>query len=161
MKLRTVLSTLLAWLIVSSAFAAKLEKNWGLATTKNETGVIEKTIRYRSEMPTWVKKGSYKAVVVLSWPTSNKVGLPSKEEASVHEAFEIRTRAAEEAAKAGVLATVITGDGKVEWMYYAKTHEEFIKVLNKSRVGQAPVPIDIQLKQGALWTKHLVIGDGK
>ena len=161
MKLRLVLGIVAALLIVQSAYAANIETTWSVATAKNRAGAVERTIRYRGGMPIWVKQGSYKAVVVLSWPTSNKTGMPSQEESILHQAFEARTRAAQEAAKAAVLATVISGDGKVEWMYYARTHQEFIKVLNKSRVGQPSFPIAIQLKQDPLWTKHLVIGDGK
>lgn len=161
MKSALVLGIVSALLLVQSAYAAKLETSWSVATAKNQAGAVERTIRYRGGMPVWVQKGSYKTVVVLSWPSSTSVGMPSTEESTLHRAFELRTRNAQEAAKAGVLATVITGDGKVEWMYYARSNEEFMTVLNKSRAGQLPVPITVEFKQAPLWTTRLTIGDGK
>ena len=95
--------------------------------TKDSTGGVRRIIRYRSELPDWVHRSSYGALVVISWAIVSQSGLPTKRESQLHYAFEDGLQAAEEGERVGVLAVVATGEGKVEWYYLARSHDLFIR----------------------------------
>jgi len=46
----------------------------------------------------------------------------------------------------GVLTAIVTGNGVVEWQYYAPTHEEFMKNLNETLATRPRYPITIALQ---------------
>jgi len=91
---------------------------------------------------------------VISWPIASQSGMPTKRESQIHYAFEDRLQAAEESERAGVLASVVTGEGKVEWYYLARSHDLFMRVLNKALEGKPRLPIAISLEQDPEWSTY-------
>lgn len=91
---------------------------------------------------------------MISWPNASQSGLPTKRESQLHYAFEDGLQAAEESERAGVLAAVATGEGKVEWYYLARSHDPFMRVLNKVLDGKPRLPIAISLEQDPEWSTY-------
>ncbi|MDB0527806.1 DUF695 domain-containing protein [Ralstonia solanacearum] len=148
------LSATLAVAVSSLSFAGQDEKVWDVAVAKDSAGNVRRIVRYRSEMPNWVQRPSFGALVVISWPNVNQAGMPTKRESELHYAFEDGLQAAEERNRAGVLAAVVTGDGKVEWYYLARSHDEFMRVLNEALQGKPRLPITISLEQDPEWSMY-------
>lgn len=125
---------------------------WDVFMARSTTGSANKIIRFRSELPPWANKSQFGALVVITWPVTSADGMPTKKDSKLHYPFEDLLQDAEEVEKAGFLAAVVSGGGKVEWFYYAKTHDEFMAILNKSLKTQPQVPISISLEQDASWS---------
>lgn len=148
------LSATLAFAVGSFSFAAQDEKVWDVAAAKDPAGNVRRIVRHRSEMPSWVQRPSFGALVVISWPNVNQAGMSTKRESEQHYAFEDGLQAAEEHNRTGVLAAVVTGDSKVEWYYLARSHDEFMRVLNKTLQGKPRLPITISLEQDPEWSMY-------
>ncbi|APF85631.1 DUF695 domain-containing protein [Ralstonia solanacearum] len=148
------LSATLAVAVSSLSFAAQEEKVWDVAAAKDPAGNVRRIVRYRSEMPNWVQRPSFGALIVISWPNANQAGMPTKGESERHYTFEDGVQAAEERDRAGVLAAVVTGEGKVEWYYLARSHDEFMRVLNKTMQGKPRLPITISLEKDPQWSVY-------
>ncbi|EKZ95366.1 hypothetical protein D769_30619 [Cupriavidus sp. HMR-1] len=80
--------------------------------------------------------------------------MPTKSESQLHYAFEDGLQAAEESERSGVLAAVATGEGKVKWYYLARSHDLFMRVLNKALDGKSRLPIAISLDQDPEWSTY-------
>ncbi|XYJ92685.1 DUF695 domain-containing protein (plasmid) [Cupriavidus necator] len=89
---------------------------------------------------------------MISWPNASQSGMPTKSESLLHYTFEDGLQAAEESERAGVLAAVVTGEGKVEWYYFAGSHDVFMRVLNTALEGKPRLPIAISLEQDPEWS---------
>ncbi|MGC5989660.1 DUF695 domain-containing protein [Ralstonia pseudosolanacearum] len=148
------LSATLAVAVSSLSFAAQDDKVWDVASAKDSAGNLRRIVRHCSVMPNWVQRTSFGALVVISWPNVSEPGMPTKRESELHYAFEDELQAAEERDRTGVLAAVVTGDGKVEWYYLARSHDEFMRVLNKTLQGKPHFPIAISLEQDPEWSMY-------
>lgn len=154
MKRRDLLITLMAMPVGSRPLAARDANAWEVSLARNKSGDTKKIVRYRSAIPGWVTQSRFPSLVVISWPTASVNGMPAKDESTLHYAFEDTLLSAEEREKTGWLAGVATGEGKVEWLYYAKSHDEFMTVLNRALHGQPRLPIAISLEQDPGWTMY-------
>ncbi|GAA0818694.1 hypothetical protein GCM10009079_22070 [Ralstonia mannitolilytica] len=70
----------LAVVASSFSFAAQDEKVWDVLAAKDSAGNVRRIIRHRSEMPSWVQRRSFGALVVISWPNADHAGMPTKRE---------------------------------------------------------------------------------
>jgi len=148
------LTATFAFAVCTVAFAAPDEKAWDLLAAKDSAGNVRRIVRYRSDLPNWVQKASFGSLVVISWPNGHPGGMPTKGESEQHYAFEDGLQAAEERDRTGVLAAAVTGEGKVEWYYLARSHDEFMRVLNKTLQGKPRLPISISLEQDPEWSMY-------
>lgn len=87
--------------------------------------------------------------------------MPTKVESEQHYAFEDGLQAAEERDRTGVLAAAVTGEGKVEWYYLARSHDEFMRVLNKTLQGKPRLPITISLEKDPQWSAYRSLAGGR
>ena len=53
-----------------------------------------------------------------------------------------------------VLALVSTGENLREWIFYAKTEQEFLAALNKALTGQPRFPIEIHAGRDSQWSSY-------
>lgn len=104
---------------------------------------------------------SFGALIVISWPSVSQTGMPTKVESEQHYAFEDGLQAAEERDRTGVLAAAVTGEGKVEWYYLARSHDEFMRVLNKTLQGKPRLPITISLEKDPQWSAYRSLAGGR
>lgn len=155
------LSAAMAFAIGSFAHAAQDEKVWEVAAAKDSAGNVRRIVRYRSEMPNWVQQPSFGALIVISWPNVNQAGMPTRGESEQHYTFEDGLQAAEEHDRTGVLAAAVTGESKVEWYYLARSHDEFMRVLNKTLRGRPRLPITISLEKDPQWSVYRRLAGGR
>lgn len=146
------LTATLAFAVRTVASAAPEEKAWEVLAAKDSAGNVRRIVRYRSDLPTWVQKASFASLVVISWPSGTPGGMPTKGESEQHYAFEDSLQAAEERERIAVLAAAVTGEGKVQWYYLARSHDEFMRVLNKTLQGKPRLPITISLEKDPQWS---------
>jgi hypothetical protein len=138
--LKRILSSLVAVAAASGSSAQPTSNTWKVASTPDHALVV----RYRAAFPDWVSRRVWSNLVAR------------------HYEFEDTLQNAVESAHVGVLAIVITGEGRVEWLYYTPSHEQFMATLNTALNGKPALPLEISLEKDPDWINYTdYAGQGK
>lgn len=150
--LRKLLSILAAALGVASGPAQSQDGGWAVGKAEDDGKPL--LIRYRETPPAWVNRSTLPKLVAITWKLANPGGLPTREESERTYDFEDTVSAAVESARLGVLTLIVTGNGTVEWQFYAANHEEFMKTLNQALASKPKLPIAIALQDDPEWSAY-------
>jgi hypothetical protein len=127
---------------------------WATATSKHETNGRMIVFRFAKDFRAGFDKGSLPDRVTLVWRYTSDSGLPVVVERQAMDRMEDSLEAALDRAGSAVLALVTTGGGVREWVYYVKSEQQFVKLLNHALAGSARFPIEIQTARDAQWAKY-------
>ncbi|MBH9579745.1 DUF695 domain-containing protein [Inhella proteolytica] len=140
--------------MVSLAHAEEPEKAWSLVTSKQESTGRAIIFRYLSEFPAGFSRAAYPDRVILVWRYQSSSGMPEQRERQRMDLLEDFLGPAVEANSKAKLVLVSTGENLREWIYYAKSEDEFIAKLNIALRGQPAFPIEIHAAPDPTWTSY-------
>ncbi|HEY0140200.1 MAG TPA: DUF695 domain-containing protein [Thermoanaerobaculia bacterium] len=122
---------------------------WSMVTArKPETGQVA-VFRVRFAKPARPDLPSLVWAIVIEWPYDGDQ-MPPAEVNAAQQRFE---QAADPLASSthSELVHVSTGMGMKEWIFYARTREQFMKELNELLSGHPRYPLDIEFLEDPAW----------
>ena len=152
---KRIMSLLLALTATTGASGQSADDRWLLASTPDHALIV----RYRGVFPEWVSRKDWSSLVGITWRLKGKAAMPSKAESAQHYNFEEALQNAVEGAHVGVLAVIITGEGRVEWLYYTPSHDKFMAALNSALSGKPVLPLEISLEKDPDWSNYTDFSD--
>jgi len=149
---RRFLAAVAAMLGFISSSATPQERGWDVLKG-NDSGQLL-VIRHLSALPSWAGRAAFPKLVAVTWRLENAGQMPTKAESKQTYEFEDLLSAAVETQRVGLLTTVVTGNGVVEWQYYATSHESFMATLNKALSSLPKYPVSIALQEDPTWSAY-------
>ena len=129
---------------------SEVETGWSIVSVRNpetgETGVL----RVRFSKPDRPDLASLVWAIVIHWPYESDQQMPPAEVNAAQQAFEAALDPLASSSHSE-LVHVSTGMGLKEWIYYARTREEFMDELNKLLSGHPRYPLDIEFFEDPGW----------
>ena len=114
---------------------------WAIATAEFEEGTA--IFRVRTDTPSEPNADQYTHAVVIRWEYgADENGMPDSVTKEAMDLFEDYTAPLQESGK-GFLVLVSTGLELREWVYYAKSTNEFMDAFNGLLAGKPRFPIEI------------------
>jgi Family of unknown function (DUF695) len=149
---RRFLAAVAAMLGVISSSATPQERGWDVLKGNDSGHPL--VIRHLSAVPSWAGRAEFPKLVAVTWRLENAGQMPTKAESKQTYEFEDLLSAAVESQRVGLLTTVVTGNGVVEWQYYATSHESFMATLNKALSSRPKYPVSIALQEDPTWSAY-------
>ena len=116
---------------------------WSIGTAKEAKSGRQLIARYRSFQPTNIKSSDYPHPIAFSWQFESETGMPSKNVKQRMNYLEETFEKVLESANAGFLIGLVTGNGRAEWLFYARDRDEFMHLLNSSFPSGEMFPINV------------------
>ncbi|MEK8031598.1 DUF695 domain-containing protein [Ideonella sp. DXS29W] len=110
--------------------------------------------RYRSEFGPSFTRSSYPERIVITWNYQSVEGMPSRAERESMDRMEDLLAPYVEQASISVLVWVSTGEGVREWVYYAKSKDEFMNKVDEALRGHHRFPVQFKLWKDPQWTRY-------
>jgi hypothetical protein len=123
--------------------------DWNIISVKHPETGEGAVLRVRFSKPARPDLASLVWAVIIQWTYGGKQ-MPSPEVNEAQLAFEA---ALDPLASSGhsELVHVSTGLGLKEWIFYARTREEFMDELNELLAGHPRYPLDIEFEEDPAW----------
>ena len=137
-----------------------MAKTWGTATSKNEATGRVIIFRFIDGFDQGFERGHQPVRVIIVWKYKGNKGMPVQSEREHMDAMENLLQPIVEADRFSSLALVSTGDDLREWIYYAKSEDEFFARLNRALGGKPPFPIEIHASNDPAWANYQEFIDG-
>jgi len=145
----------LAALMLCSASAMPEEvTSWASAVSKQEGTGREIVFRYAKDFREGFQRSAFPDRVILVWKYKSESGMPLPTEREAMDRMEDLLEPLVEKSGTSVLALVSTGENLREWIFYAKTEQEFLAALNKVLTGQPRFPIEIHAGRDSQWSSY-------
>ncbi|WP_121456957.1 DUF695 domain-containing protein [Azonexus fungiphilus] len=145
----------LAALMLCSASAMPEEViSWATAVSKQEGTGREIVFRYAKDFREGFQRSAFPDRVILVWKYKSESGMPLPTEREAMDRMEDLLEPLVEKSGTSVLALVSTGENLREWIFYAKTEQEFLAALNKALTGQPRFPIEIHAGRDSQWSSY-------
>lgn len=146
---------LLAALTLSGAPVMSGEiTSWATATSKQEGTGRAIIFRYAREFRDGFKKSTFPDRVIVVWKYNSDSGMPVLKEREAMDRMEELLEPLVEKSGVSVLALVSTGENLREWIFYARTEQEFLAALNKALAGQPRFPIEVHAGRDPEWSSY-------
>lgn len=124
--------------------------DWSIVSARNpETGEAA-VFRVRFSKPNRPDLASLLWAIVIQWPYESDQQMPPPEVNAAQQAFEAALDPLAPSSHSE-LVHVSTGMGLKEWIFYARSREEFMGELNDLLSGQPRYPIDIEFFEDPNW----------
>lgn len=149
---RRFLAAVAAKLGIFSSSSSPQARGWDVSKGNDSGHPL--VIRHLSNLPSWAGKSNLPKLVAITWRLENVGQMPTKPESEQTYEFEDLLSEAVESQRIGLLTTVVTGNGVVEWQYYAANHESFMATLNKALSTRPKYPISIALQEDSTWSAY-------
>ena len=131
------------------------ERVWGGAVLRHRRRAI--VARYLEVLPAGLEPATQPDRVILRWAYEGESGMPSEIEQVRMDRLGDQLAAAVEPDGLATLVAVSVGDGRCEWLFYARAQREFIGRLNDVlRTTGGKPPIQIELARDPQWTMYRV-----
>lgn len=124
------------------------------ATSTHATNGRVIVFRFVKEFRAGFRKESLPDRIILVWRYESGTGLPATAEREAMDRLEDLLAPAVEKAGVSMLTLVSTGENLREWIYYAKSEEEFLQALNDALVKQPRFPIEIHAAPDPKWSTY-------
>ncbi|HDY7993111.1 TPA: DUF695 domain-containing protein [Vibrio vulnificus] len=134
------------------ATAAPVEDRWSIGTA--EDGGRQLIVRYRATIPDGVLPFVYPNMIAITWKFESKSGMPSPAEKELMNVLEDSISNIVEPQEQAFLTVVVTGNGVCEWQFYAKDHQEFMRLMNEALAGKPIFPIQVSLQKDPEWVGY-------
>jgi len=124
--------------------------DWSIVSARNpETGQVA-VFRVRFSKPDRPDLASLVWAIVIQWPYESDQQMPPAEVNAAQQAFEAALDPLASSSQSE-LVHVSTGMGLKEWIFYARTREEFMNELNELLSGHPRYPIEIEFFEDPGW----------
>ena len=128
------------------------QRTWSTAISKDGDRAI--VFRYVSSFGPNNPKVVQPDRIILAWRFVSENGLPSTEECEQMDELEDGLSSLIEMEGFTTLALVSTGENLREWVFYAKSEDEFIERLNVVLSGAPIFPIEIHTGRDPDWSTY-------
>ena len=124
--------------------------DWSIVSAQNpETGDVA-VFRVRFAKPDRPDLASLVWAIVIQWPYESDQQMPPAEVNTAQQTFEAALDPLASSSHSE-LVHVSTGMGLKEWIFYARTREEFMDELNELLAGHPRYPLDIEFFEDPGW----------
>ena len=146
----------LAMTVMTASSPAHSESGrvWATAVSKNASNGRAIIFRYIKNFQTEFHRSDYPDRVILVWKYRSDSGMPSQAERQSMDRLEDLLSPVLEGPVLAALVLVSTGENRREWIYYAKSEQAFMAVLNKALTTQSRFPIEIHAAPDPAWTTY-------
>lgn len=151
---RLLVAIVVAMICATGSGAAEEGAVWSTAVSTRPTDGHRIIYRYRSVFGPSFKRSLYPDRVIISWSYQSAEGMPSKSEREAMDRMEDLLAPYVEQTSLSTLVLVSTGEGLREWVYYAKSQEEFMAKFNQALHGLPRFPINIDLWKDPEWKRY-------
>jgi hypothetical protein len=127
---------------------------WSTAIATRQSDGHRIVYRYRSEFGPTFERSRFPDRVIISWHYKSESGMPATAERESMDGMEDLLAPRVEQDAVSVLVLVSTGEGLREWVYYARSKEEFMGRMNKALQGLPRFPIEVDLWKDAEWSRY-------
>jgi len=112
--------------------------------------------RVRENIPAHVEIAQYPNLICVVWEYENKLGngLPDSEIAEQQAVFEEALDEFIDAGGANEHMVVVTGNGRKEWLWYAKNPDHWIEGFSAALSDHPPFPVEIQGYDAEGWQAY-------
>jgi len=140
-------------LCVAAAAAAATEVDvWATAISKQAGTDRQIVFRFAKSFRQGFQRPSYPDRVILVWKYKSQSGMPSTAEREAMDRMEDLLQPNVE--NSSILALVSTGENLREWIFYAKSEEQFLMSLNKALATQERFPIEVHAAPDPEWSSY-------
>ncbi len=131
------------------------EKDPWLVAETDEDGV-QMVYRVRQNIPAHVERSDFPHLVCVVWEFEPAVdnGMPGAEVAEQQALFEDALDGFIEKGGTSEHMVVVTGNGRKEWLWYAKDPDEWIEGFSEALADLPPFPVEIQGYEGENWKAY-------
>lgn len=158
--MKHALIAVIAALSCSAGIASEEGAVWSTAIATRPTDGHRVVYRYRSEFGPSFNRALYPDRVIIAWHFKSESGMPATAERESMDRMEDLLAPHVEQNAVATLVLVSTGDGLREWVYYARSKEEFMARMNKALQGLPRFPIDVDLWKDPEWTRYKAFTKG-
>lgn len=127
---------------------------WSTAIATRPSDGHRIVYRFRSEFRPAFQRTQYPDRVILIWRYESSQGMPSTSERELMDQMEDLLTPHVEQQGVSSLVIVSTGEGLREWIYYARSQQEFMAKLNEALHGVPRFPIEIDLWSDPEWKRY-------
>ena len=112
--------------------------------------------RVRQNIPKQVKPADYPHLICVVWEFEATVanGMPGSDVADQQAAFEDALDGFIEEAEMSEHMVVVTGNGRKEWLWYAKDADQWIEGFSDALGNLPPFPVEIQGYDAEEWVAY-------
>jgi hypothetical protein len=135
-------------------------QRFAIATATNHSTGRVVIFRYVQTFGPGFTKQTQPDRVILAWKYESEKGMPSVKERQRMDELEDALAPLVETEGFATLALVSTGEDLREWVYYARSQEEFLKRLNAALSGKPAFPIEIHADPDPSWTTYETFKSG-
>jgi hypothetical protein len=147
---RYFLAVALGVLMIGQASA----QEWATAVSKHKTEDRAVVFRYVKSFAPKFDRSTQPDRIILVWNYESDSGMPSVEERQMMDSLEDSLSPSIESDGFATLALVSTGENSREWIYYARSEDEFMARLNAALKGSPAYPIEIHAAPDPAWTTY-------
>lgn len=137
-----------------------MAKTWATATSKNQTTGRVIIFRFIQQFDPGFKRSDQPVRVILVWKYKGSNGMPVFNDRERMDAMEDLLAPAVESDGFSSLALVSTGEDLREWIYYAKSEDDFLARMNKALSGHTTFPIKVHSTNDPTWSNYQNFVDG-
>jgi hypothetical protein len=147
---RHILAVVLSILMIGQTSA----QEWATAVSKHKTEDRAIVYRFVKSFAPNFDRSTQPDRVILVWNYESDSGMPSVEEREMMDKLEDSLSPTIEGGGFATLALVSTGENSREWIYYARSEDEFMGRLNAALKGSPAYPIEIHAARDPTWSTY-------
>jgi hypothetical protein len=127
---------------------------WATAVSKQESTGRVIVFRYAKAFREGFQKASFPDRIILVWRYKSEKSMPVTSEREAMDRMEDLLEPLVEKSGQSILALVSTGEDLREWIFYAKSEQEFLATLNQALAGQPRFPIEVHAAPDPEWSTY-------
>lgn len=129
-------------------------KSWATAISTNADNGRRVIFRYAEQFCPEFDRASQPVRIIIVWKYESESGQPVSEDHKQMNQLEDGLEQVLEQNPFATLALVSTGENLREWIYYAKSEDEFMARLNFALVEHPAFPIEIHIEHDPSWQTY-------
>jgi hypothetical protein len=126
-------------------------QSWATAVSTNARSARKIIFRYAELFSPTFNRAFQPIRIIIVWKYQSESGQPCAEDHQRMNLLEDTLESALEEDRFATLALVSTGENLREWIYYAKSEDEFMGRLNCAFAGMPAFPIEIHCAGDPAW----------
>lgn len=127
---------------------------WATAVSKQPSTGRAIIFRYAKSFRKGFQRADFPDRIILVWKYKSENGMPITSEHEAMDRMEDLIEPLIEKSGQCILALVSTGENLREWIFYARSEQEFLTALNKSLDGKPRFPIEVHASTDPQWSTY-------
>ncbi|MBE7368005.1 DUF695 domain-containing protein [Ramlibacter pallidus] len=127
---------------------------WATATSRHKTLDRAIVFRFAKDFRPGFRRADLPHRAIVMWRYTSDSGMPGASEREDMDRLEDLLAPLVERPGVALLALVSTGENLREWIFYARSEDQFMELLNMALRDQKRFPIEIDIEQDAEWSTY-------